>query len=364
MVAELVAAVPELDSLGLREVARASCSANVRAGLRALECRALPERPPEEAVLAARAGARVGLPLALFAQSYRVSHAVLSDTWVAEVTALHASDSDKHELLVLGSRFTFAMIDWMIGVLTEEYEDERRHHRGPARKSVTVVQETLAGRRSDLSAVGYDETLIHRALICAAPVSEALPELASRLDLRLLNVALETDVVWAWLGSIRARDQDTERRALTELCGETASVVTAGDCLAGVEGFVASHRQAQDALRIARRRGARLTLYSDVALEVALLQDERLARELVGRELGELAANDPKAEVLRDTLRAYLESGQNAVAASARLGVHVHTVKYRLRNIEEQLGRAPATRPSELHVALRVREVLENPGQH
>ena len=72
------------------------------------------------------------------------------------------------------------------------------------------------------------------------------------------------------------------------------------------------------------------------------------------RELGPLADDDERSELLRDTLAAYFATGQNAASAAAALGVHDRTVLYRLRTIEERLGRSILERREELGVALRL----------
>jgi DNA-binding PucR family transcriptional regulator len=74
----------------------------------------------------------------------------------------------------------------------------------------------------------------------------------------------------------------------------------------------------------------------------------------VARELRGLDGADVRSVRLRGTLRAYFASGQNAAAAAAMLGVHEHTVGYRLRTIEERLGRPVTTRRAELEMALRL----------
>lgn len=77
-----------------------------------------------------------------------------------------------------------------------------------------------------------------------------------------------------------------------------------------------------------------------------------------GGEHRPLAADDARSRLLRETLRAYFDAGQNAAAAAAALGVHERTVTYRLRSIEERLGRPLRTRRDELGVALRLAPVV------
>jgi DNA-binding PucR family transcriptional regulator len=72
--------------------------------------------------------------------------------------------------------------------------------------------------------------------------------------------------------------------------------------------------------------------------------------------------------VLRETLRAYLASGRNAVTAAAALGIDRHTVQRRLRKVEDTLGRILPTCHAELEVALGLDELeaqgasAERPG--
>jgi DNA-binding PucR family transcriptional regulator len=83
----------------------------------------------------------------------------------------------------------------------------------------------------------------------------------------------------------------------------------------------------------------------------------RGARDFVARELRGLDGGDSRSARLRETLRAYFASGQNASAAAALLGVHEHTVSYRLRTIEDRLGRPVTARRAELETALRLLEL-------
>ena len=97
----------------------------------------------------------------------------------------------------------------------------------------------------------------------------------------------------------------------------------------------------------------------DVALESLVTGDEARSHAFVSRELRGIDGDDPRSRRLRQTLRAYFASAQNSSAAAALLGVHEHTVAYRLRTIEERLGRPVAARRAELETALRLMELSE-----
>jgi DNA-binding PucR family transcriptional regulator len=132
--------------------------------------------------------------------------------------------------------------------------------------------------------------------------------------------------------------------------------VSLGDPGSGTGGFRRSHREARDAHRVSVRAGAagEVLRYDEVALESLVADDDERTRAFVARELHGIDGADARSERLRETLRAYFACAQNASAAAALLGVHEHTVTYRLRTIEERLGRPVTSRRAELEMALRL----------
>ncbi|MFJ9470068.1 PucR family transcriptional regulator [Streptomyces caniferus] len=103
-----------------------------------------------------------------------------------------------------------------------------------------------------------------------------------------------------------------------------------------------AYRQAEQALSVARRRGRALVEHEDVAAGsvLPLLADDavrafadgllRALREHDARGRGDLVAS----------LRAWLARHGQWDAAAADLGVHRHTLRYRMRRVEEILGRS------------------------
>jgi hypothetical protein len=90
------------------------------------------------------------------------------------------------------------------------------------------------------------------------------------------------------------------------------------------------------------------------------LRDTSELRVFVSEALGILERRDHRG-TLRDTLRAYLETGGSHADASNRLGIHRNTLAYRLRRIGELIGRDvgdPRTWLT-LHLALWASELLE-----
>ncbi|MDX6430832.1 MAG: hypothetical protein QOE54_3198 [Streptosporangiaceae bacterium] len=116
--------------------------------------------------------------------------------------------------------------------------------------------------------------------------------------------------------------------------------------------------QAEQALSAAQRaRGARehpVLCHADLPGQGILgLLDPRAAQGFATSVLAPLRAQDP---ALVDSLRAYLHANGQGEAAARALGVHRHTLRYRMRKVSELLGRDlddPGVR-AELWIALSV----------
>ncbi|MFG2113063.1 PucR family transcriptional regulator [Streptomyces sp. NPDC048718] len=146
---------------------------------------------------------------------------------------------------------------------------------------------------------------------------------------------------------------------LVVLAGDGGAVVTACERYAGREseetGLVlglsgpagaataaAAYKQAEQALSVARRRGRTLVEHEEVAAGsvLPLLADEAV-RAFADGLLRALYAHDATGRGdLVASLRAWLSRHGQWDAAAADLGVHRHTLRYRMRRVEEILGRS------------------------
>jgi len=356
--------VPEYAEFGgpeLWEAVRDSCLANLETGLEAIAGdRRVPERVPGDARELALITARLGLPLGALLRTYRIGHAIV---WERMFELLEAEPIDapaRREAIAAAAAYLFDHVDRVSAMVTDEYTAERdRFLRSREQRRTQLVRDVLEGADPDpagaTGTLDYDLRLNHLALVVSAPDAEAVVRaLARDLDApHRLVVVLTADTAWGWLGRTRAFDLP-ER-----LPGVEGARIAFGEPAVGVEGFRTSHRQARDAHRVALRAGARRqpVRYEDVALESLAGGDDARAAVFVARELCGIDGDDARSQRLRATLRAYFAAGQNASAAAAVLGVHEHTVAYRLRTIEEALGRPVATRRAELETALRLFEL-------
>ncbi|AXK36299.1 PucR family transcriptional regulator [Streptomyces armeniacus] len=111
---------------------------------------------------------------------------------------------------------------------------------------------------------------------------------------------------------------------------------------AGLPATAVAFKQADQALSVARRRGAVLVEHEDVAAGsvLPLLADDAV-RAFADGLLRKLHEHDAHGRGdLVASLRAWLSRHGQWDAAAADLGVHRHTLRYRMRRVEEILGRS------------------------
>lgn len=111
---------------------------------------------------------------------------------------------------------------------------------------------------------------------------------------------------------------------------------------AGLSSAAVAFKQADQALSVARRRGSPMVEHEDVAAGsvLPLLADDAVRAFADGllRSLREHDANG-RGDLVA-SLRAWLSRHGQWDAAAADLGVHRHTLRYRMRRVEEILGRS------------------------
>lgn len=339
---------------GLEETLQRSLGDHVARVVRGLRNgRELPADLTPSAVAEVQAAARARVAVEDLLHARRVAHGVVWEALMEEVHRLELDARVQLDLMKMASRYLFGYVDRVLPLLRAAYEQERfALARGRGRRREQLVDDLLAGLPVDAADLGYDLRRRHLCAIAWGVAPEvAVQALAAHVKGRELLLASGADrSVRAWIVVSHEGWDGAVRLPAGCACA-------VGEPADGVEGFRASHRQAQSAHRIGLRRGAdAVTRYRDVAVEALAAADEAAARDFVAFWMGPLAApGDPRMDVLRRTLSAYFAAGQNALAAAARLGVNDRTVAYRLRTIEERLLGAPiSTRRDELAVALRL----------
>ncbi|MCK8435951.1 PucR family transcriptional regulator [Streptomyces sp. D2-8] len=124
--------------------------------------------------------------------------------------------------------------------------------------------------------------------------------------------------------------------------GEEAELVVGLSAPAGPIAASAAYKQAEQALSVARRRGRVLVEHERMAAGsvLPLLADDAV-RAFADGMLRPLYEHDATGRGdLVASLRAWLSKHGQWDAAAAELGVHRHTLRYRMRRVEEILGRS------------------------
>ncbi|MEV7959116.1 PucR family transcriptional regulator [Streptomyces sp. NPDC088141] len=233
------------------------------------------------------------------------------------------------------------------------------------RLGAAVLRMLLAGRPDHARAVAGDlygglldapfRLLIAEASTPSATASlgEAMEAAAFRTGEALLSVdegerlvVLAADggaavaACAAYAQAQEAREARPAREPAT--AEEEAQVVVGLSAPVGPIAVSAAYKQAEQALSVARRRGRALVEHEELAAGsvLPLLADDAV-RAFADGMLRALHEHDAKGRGdLVASLRAWLAHHGQWDAAAADLGVHRHTLRYRMRRVEEILGRS------------------------
>jgi hypothetical protein len=306
----------------------------------------------------ARLAAQAGVNLQVLIRTHRVAQATTWEAILEETERVVDDPALRLSVLTLASRYHFDWNDRVTSEIVRAYEQERELlFRDRERRKRELVRDILNGMPADAGRVPYHLRGEHLAVIAwgAAP-HEAVHSLADPPRCNALTVPGTGDAVFGWLEGPPDRLADL---AAAPISLPEGSYLALGAPARGIEGFRFSHRQALQAYRVARIHPRGVTSYREVALEALVIREPQLARDFMAYELSGIAGSDHRDRVLRETLRAYFRTGQNASSAAHLLGVHERTVAYRLRSVEDRIGVPVGSRRDELSVALRVFELLD-----
>ena len=339
---------------------KAAVTAALELGIEAVE--RSEDRPapiPTVLLSQARLAARHGVKLETVLRRYLAGYTLLGDFLIEESERGGQLNGASLKRLL---RIQAALLDRLIGAVSEEYEREERGRLGNAeQRRADRVRRLLAGELLDTTELAYDLDAWHLGLIAVGPgAGEALGELARALDRLLLLVRRQEGAAWAWLGSRRSFDPD-QLESLASREWPAGVSLAIGEPGKGLAGWRFTHQQASAALPIALRSSQTLTRYSDVALLASILQDDLLTTSLRQLYLAPLLEERDGGAVSRETMRSYFAAGRNVSSAAVTLGVNRHTVTNRLRATEERLGRSLDTCAVEIDAALRIEDLGYTP---
>ncbi|MFD5176100.1 PucR family transcriptional regulator [Nocardia sp. NPDC058379] len=363
--AAVLAGSPELDDPDLRRDLAASTRAHARVVLGGLATDSDDLVLPEEAHVLARTIARRGLDIRVLLRAYQAGFAETLAVMTETVDEGQVPpDLERAVMLRLFDR-TATWMGLSIEQLTGTFMAEReRVLRDALNTRTELVRALLAGTSVDVDqaaiVLGYRLAQRHLAFLlwtgdaAGEEPDGLLDRTATRIATALgatglLTVAASASGLWAWA----AIEDDAELAERIARCEVVAPVrVAFGLPGAHVDGFVASHREAVAARRVAERGTGAVTSYREVEIAYLAGIDTAAMRGLIARELRGLTGTDPVATRLRATLHAYLRAQRSPEEAARTLGVHKNTVRYRITRVEEILGHPVSERALALEVAL------------
>jgi sugar diacid utilization regulator len=319
--------------------------------------------------------------------AYRIAARV---AWDEILRAWRGHTEARPEAIMLVANYVYAALDQVAAEVTKTYLHAREQHmqrgtRAHARlihalisdnfDSELELQRQALALNTPLNANGYV------AVVCKLVVGnrdgerggQALAEVAATIDVprgALIHATDPSTLVVLWPAD-PPPDVEPARQfvlQLQELASERSGQLKArvragiGGYHPGFHGISRSYLEAQQAIEAGRKLRPDSTVHGhdEVIPHLVLAQNPLLAERFVAHSLGRLM--DPKLRnrgQLLETLEAYLAKGSVKDAAAA-LGLHRHTVLYRLDKLKELLGGdldVPATR-LRLQLALDLQKLL------
>jgi DNA-binding PucR family transcriptional regulator len=331
---------------------------------------------PAAALEYARRLAQHGVPVNALVRAYRLGQRRVTELVLGEVRALDIEPSTRLAVIEAIGAMLFEYIDWISQQVVVVYEDEReRWLENQNNVRALRVREVLAGDKPiDIDAattsIGYPLRWHHVALVMWYPdlgaeagelvrLQRFLRELAHAVQAAAspLFVAADRVTGWGWLSYHTAAPDAVSSVRQFALNRPDSPSVTIGTMAPGLDGFRASHREAEGARGVAVAGGVHepaVIAAADPGVSIAALLAGNIvaAGEWVSKVLGDLAVDSESDARLRDTLHLYLRCGCSYTGAAEELGLHFNSVKYRVGRALARRGRPMDADRLDVEVAL------------
>ncbi|MFC9841415.1 PucR family transcriptional regulator [Rhodococcus sp. NPDC127530] len=136
-----------------------------------------------------------------------------------------------------------------------------------------------------------------------------------------------------------------------------AVAVSMGNPRYGLEGFIRTHDEANATRRVmqaSRMAGLKFVQTGELGAVALMCSDLTATSAWVSDLLGPLAVDDAATEQSRATLREFFRAGGSYTATAEALHMHKNSVLYRIRKIEDELGRSVRDHCLDLENALEL----------
>ncbi len=322
---------------------------------------------PPEALDIARTLVRRGLEFDAIFQGYRAGQQLAWQRWLEAASHVVEPGPEFAAVLEASLALLFKYVDDVLSRVLAEAQREREEILGGAlaRRTETVrliLDHAPIDERTASSRLGYELSRRHTAVVlwAEARVPHGALESASELLARAtgarrpLTMVAGTSALWVWIGTEVEPAIADLRAAFAE--SPTSIRAAVGPTERGILGFRRSHDAAVGVHRLltGQPEGERFATYAELEVTALAAHDERRAAEFVAATLGPLAADEPNAARLRESLRVFLDEADNAPRAAARLHTHRNTVLQRIARATELLGHDVGERRLALALALEL----------
>ncbi|WP_040631007.1 PucR family transcriptional regulator [Smaragdicoccus niigatensis] len=322
---------------------------------------------PPEALDIARTLVRRGIEFDAIFQGYRAGQQVAWQRWLEAATEVVGSGPEFAAVLEASLALLFKYVDDVLSRVLAEAQHEREEILGGAlaRRAETVrliLDHAPIDERAASNRLGYELRRRHTAVVLWAEVRVPQGALESAAELlaqaaggrRPLTLVAGTSTLWAWIGT----EADPTAAALRAAFAKAPKNIRAavGPTERGIVGFRRSHDAAVGVHRLlaGQSEGEHFATYAELEVTALAAHDERRAAEFIKATLGPLAADEPNAARLRESLRVFLDEADNAPRAAIRLHTHRNTVLQRIARATELLGHEIGERRLALALALEL----------
>lgn len=315
----------------------------------------VPMVPLEQARRAAKAG--VGLDVVL--RRYTAGDRALRRILACELAGLDRAIVDDVHIVADEA------IDSVMRCVAAEFDAEAARL---SRLSNPVLIQALGLLKEEVHVAELDGYLLdrwHIGLVSDATVPRAgLLRLARGFGAQSLVVDSQLGQSWVWIGTNQPIVAAGVEAALTKIFDQRG-VFGLGEPRKGIAGWRLTHTEARGAAGLPGAVGRRVTRMRRHVLEAAVLDNRAYTESLIATYIQPLEDESAKlADDLRQTLHAYLRSGQNAKSAAEHLGIDRHTVCRRVRKFEELVGERIEDCFAQLDIALRLATIPDQPIRH
>lgn len=331
--------------------------------------------PSAPAIAIARLVAQRDIPITALEHAYRLYQETVVRWCLQELAVRSRNNAVTARAALEISTLVSAHVNLIAQQLLSTYESERDAWRVRRTASRSArINDVLTGRTVEMEpterVLGYRFGQYHLGIIMWTDTTgSAENELAHfesaatifRDTLGLTGVPLfearDAHMARAWIPLGENDDLDESRLAALKKTWAGPVIVSVGNARHGIEGFVRTHDEAEAARLVVQSSEPSafgVVLARELGAVTLLCSNLTATKAWVADTLGPLAADNTATAQLRETLREFFRTSGSYAATADALHMHKNSVVYRIRKIEDMLGRPVRDQRLDLENALEI----------